>query len=90
MYKPVYVRQFNRDIKKIRKQGRDFKQFRLIIKTLLAGDRLDPIFKDHKLAGCYAGRRECHISSDWLLIYKVPNDMIIFERLGTHSELFRL
>ncbi|MCP4297880.1 MAG: type II toxin-antitoxin system mRNA interferase toxin, RelE/StbE family [Proteobacteria bacterium] len=31
----------------------------------------------------------CHIEPDWLLIYKVEDHQIIFERTGTHSDLFR-
>ncbi|MBU4128076.1 MAG: type II toxin-antitoxin system YafQ family toxin, partial [Proteobacteria bacterium] len=33
-------------------------------------------------------RRECHIEPDWLLIYKIMENEIIFERTGTHSDLF--
>ncbi len=46
-------------------------------------------YKDHKLIGNYADRRECHIEPDWLLIYYVTKEMIIFERTGTHSDLFK-
>jgi len=42
----------------------------------------------HRLTGNYTGRQECHLESDWLLIYKVEKDRIIFERMGTHSDLF--
>jgi len=33
-------------------------------------------------------RRECHLEPDWLLIYKLNDDEIIFERTGAHSDLF--
>ncbi len=33
--------------------------------------------------------RECHIESDWLLIYKRTKDELILIRTGSHSELFR-
>lgn len=42
----------------------------------------------NKLSGSYVGRRECHIEPDWLLIYKIVEKEIIFERTGTHSDLF--
>ena len=35
------------------------------------------------------GRRDCHIESDWILIDKVENDQLIFERMGTHSDIFK-
>jgi len=88
MYRPVYTRQFKKDIKKAKKQGKDIEQFKLIAHTLLSGESLDPIFRDHRLIGSYKGRRECHIKSDWLLIYKIEEDRLIFERIGSHAELF--
>jgi len=88
MYRPVYTRQFKKDIKKAKKQGKDIEQFKLIAHTLLSGKPLDPIFRDHKLIGNYKGRRECHVKSDWLLIYKIEEDRLIFERIGSHAELF--
>ena len=43
---------------------------------------------DHALKGEFAGRRECHIEPDWLLVYKREPGVIIFERTGTHADLF--
>ncbi len=51
-------------------------------------EKLESKYRDHKLDGNYEGRRECHIESDWLLIYKLKIDAIISERTGTHSDLF--
>ena len=45
--------------------------------------------RDHKLVGNYKDRRECHLSGDWLLIYKLEVETVIFERTGSHSELFK-
>ncbi len=55
---------------------------------LTEGTPLAPEYRDHKLRGEYKNRRECHIAPDWLLIYKLESDSIIFERTGTHSDLF--
>jgi len=88
MYIPSFTKQFKKDIKRAGKQGRDIMQFKLIARILIAEENLDPIFRDHKLTGNYKDRRECHIASDWLLIYKIDGERIIFERIGTHSELF--
>lgn len=44
---------------------------------------------DHGLIGNYVNRRECHIEPDWLLIYKLETENIIFERTGTHADLFK-
>jgi mRNA interferase YafQ len=85
---PVYTRQFEKDIKRIKRQGKNLEKIKIIIRTLLQGKPLDPIHRDHKLIGNYQGRRECHIESDWLLIYKIEVERIIFERTGSHSDLF--
>ena len=89
MLKPVYTRQFERDLKKIKKRGKNLDKIKIIVRTLLTEEALDPIHRDHKLIGNWQGRRECHIESDWLLIYKYEIDRIIFELTGTHSDLFR-
>ena len=89
MLKPVYTRQFERDLKRVQKRGKNLDKLKIIVRTLLAEETLDPIHRDHKLIGNWQGRRECHIESDWLVIYKMESDRIIFERTGTHSDLYR-
>lgn len=46
-------------------------------------------YRDHALIGNYNGYRECHILPNLLLIYKKAGNLIVFERLGSHSDLFR-
>ncbi len=89
MYKPVYTKQFAKDVKKSQKRGKNLDKFKIIAATLLAGEPLNEIHRDHKLIGNYVGRRECHIESDWLLVYKTEEAQLIFERMGTHSDLFK-
>lgn len=89
MYTPVYTRQFEKDVKRCKRRGKDFEKFKIIARSLLSGEPLDPIHRDHKLTGNYVGRRECHIESDWLLVCQCEEERIVFERMGTHSDLFR-
>ena len=86
---PVYTKQFEKDIKRIKKRRKDFDKLKILLRTLLEGRQLDPLHRDHKLIGKYQGRRECHVEADWLLIYKVVHDKVIFERTGTHSDIFK-
>ena len=88
MRSPSYTKQFAKDLKKMEKRGKSLEKIKPILKTLINEERLNPTDKDHKLLGNYKGRRECHIEPDWLLIYKVTDSEIIFERTGTHSDLF--
>ncbi len=89
MLNPVYTRQFGRDIKRMKRRGKNPEKLKIIILSLISEEPLDPIHRDHKLIGNWQGRRECHIEADWLLIYKTDIDRIVFERTGTHSDLFR-
>ncbi len=89
MYTPVYTKQFAKDLKRCKRRGKNLDKFKILARTLLSGKPLDPIHKDHKLVGNYIGRRDCHIESDWVLIYKTIGKQLIFERMGTHSDLFK-
>ena len=89
MYTAVYTKQFAKDVKKAQRRGKNLEKFKIIARTLIKGQDLDAIHRDHKLIGNYVGRRECHIESDWLLIYKIEESQIIFERMGTHLDLFQ-
>ena len=88
MLKPIYARQFAKDLKKMQKRGKSSKKIKNIMRDLVNGIRLDVKHRDHKLIGYYKGRRECHVEADWLLIYKTTEEEMIFERTGTHSDLF--
>ena len=89
MYTPIYTKQFARDLKRCQRRGKNLDKFKIIVRSLLAGETLDPIHCDHRLVGAFAGRRDCHIEADWLLIYRVEPDRIFFERMGSHSDLFK-
>ena len=89
MLTPVYTRQFERDVKRIKKRGKGIEKLKIILRSLTAEEPLDPLHRDHKLIGNWKGRWEAHLESDWLLIYKTEPDLIIFERTGTHADLFK-
>ena len=89
MLTPIYTRQFERDVKRMKRRRKNLDELKIIIRNLIEEEQLDPIHRDHKLIGKWQGRRECHIESDWLLIYKTDVGRIVFERTGTHSDLFK-
>ena len=47
-------------------------------------------YRDHALQGTLAGRRECHLRGDLLLIYRKFEEgkVILFDDIGSHSSLF--
>ena len=83
---------FKKDLKKAVKRGLDVDELTKIIDALAEGQQLSPKHRDHELSGNFKGFRECHIQSDWLLIYKIYENQLILslERTGTHSDLFKL
>lgn len=86
---PVYTNSFEKDIKRMQKRSKKIDKLKAIILLLAEQKSLPAKNRDHALIGNYKNRRECHIEPDWLLIYKLEDDKIIFERTGTHSDLFK-
>ena len=89
MLKPFRSNQFKRDVKLAEKRKKNLDKLDEIILALVSEKKLPIKNRDHNLTGEYTGRRECHIEPDWLLIYKISGDEIIFERTGSHSDLFK-
>ena len=61
--------------------------------NLFQQNPLDPQLRDHPLKGEYEGYRSINVTGDWRAIYSKrkteDDDMIVFELLGTHSELYK-
>lgn len=64
-------------------------KLKAVIDDLIHEKPLDKKFLDHNLKGEYSDCRECHIEPDWLLVYLIDKEDIIFVRTGTHADLFR-
>ena len=81
---------FKKDMKLVKKRGYDPRLIETVIKTLANGEPLDKKYRDHLLLGDYAGFHECHITPDWLLIYRMEGDVLVLTlaRTGSHSDLF--
>lgn len=90
MLKVRYSSKFKKDFKAIVKRGYDVSLFEEVLSLLREEKTLPEKYNDHTLKGDYIGHRECHITPDWLLIYKKENDLITLSltRTGSHSDLF--
>lgn len=80
---------FKKDWKRYRHDIEKLKMLETIVKMLENEEEIPSKFKPHPLIGNYQGCMECHIGNDFLLIWRNPDNNIIYlVRLGSHSELF--
>ena len=72
------------------KRGLKIELLEQIVESLALGQPLPEKNRDHELSGDWAGHRECHILSDWLLVYRIEDEVLVLTltRTGTHSDLF--
>lgn len=86
----VWTTRFKKDYKLALKRRMDVSLLDDIIRALSRGESLPDKNKDHELTGDWMGHRECHILPDWLLIYRIEDDVLVLTlaRTGTHSDLF--
>ena len=86
----VWTTQFKKDYKLAIKRHMRIDLLDDIIRTLAKGESLPEKNRDHSLSGNLIGYRECHIQPDWLLMYKIDDDVLVLTlaRTGTYSDLF--
>lgn len=82
--------QFKKDFKLAMKRSMKIELPEEVIAMLAMGETLPDKHKDHALTGNWVGHRECHILPDWLLIYRIEDEVLVLTlaRTGTHSDLF--
>ncbi|MBV8603336.1 MAG: type II toxin-antitoxin system YafQ family toxin [Pelomonas sp.] len=85
-----YTRAFCKDWERLSRSGRyDLRRLKAAMLLLIADEApLGPEWLDHALKGEWADHRECHVGGDFLLIYRLQDDAIVFVRTGTHADLF--
>lgn len=81
---------FKKDYKLAKKRGMKIDLLKEIISKLALGEPLPEKNRDHALTGDWIGHRECHIQPDWLLIYRIEDNVLVLTlaRTGSHSDLF--
>lgn len=88
MRTPHYTGQFRRDVKRAKRRGKDMEKLRRVLRLLIEEEPLPTRLRDHPLKGDWKGCRDLHIEPDWLLLHSLVDDVVRFERTGTHSDLF--
>lgn len=81
--------QYKKDYKRFRNNPVKIQKLFKILQLLQSEIPIPAEYSPHSLTGNYSGYMECHIESDFLLIWYDPHsDQIDLVRLGSHSELF--
>lgn len=83
-----FTTRFKKDYKRLQNQPRILQRLHTVIDLLQSAQPLARKYGDHALTGNWSGHRECHITPDWLLIYRLEEDMLILDRTGSHADLF--
>ena len=89
-YEVIRTTRFRKELKKMIKRGADIAKLETVVNILASGEPLPPQYHDHALTGDMAGTRDCHITPDWILLYRIENDVLVLTltRTGTHADLF--
>lgn len=81
---------FKKDVRLAKRRGKDLSKLRRLLDALIEGGPLDLKYRDHSLLGSYSDCRERHIDPDWIVIYRFDSEhALVFERTGSHSDLFK-
>ncbi|MBM6939485.1 type II toxin-antitoxin system YafQ family toxin [Pseudoflavonifractor phocaeensis] len=82
--------QFKKDYKRAMKRGLKIELLEKVVELLAMGEALPEKNRDHELSGNWGGHCECHIQPDWLLVYRIEDDVLVLTlaRTGIHSDLF--
>lgn len=81
-------RGFTKELERQKKRNKNVEKLNNIAILLTREGRLPSSLYPHKLSGEYDGLWECHIEHDWLLIYEINDEEVIFVHTGTHGDLF--
>ena len=89
-YTVKHTAAFKNDYKRAIKRGLKIELLEQAVELLSMGKPLPEKNRDHDLSGKWTGHRECHIQPDWLLVYRIVDDVLVLTlaRTGTHSDLF--
>ena len=90
MYSLVFTHSFKKALKRCVERGCDEEIFKTAAGILEEKGKLPAEYRPHKLHGKYKGFWECHLQSDWLLVWTQNKKELIltFTHTGTHDELF--
>ena len=94
--KAQFTPTFKRDIKRLAKKHVDTTPLEEVIDLIIENstgslDELKRRHNMHTLSGPWKGSYECHVcnAGDWLLIWRVFDQLAVLQHTGSHDELFK-
>lgn len=92
---PEHTPAFLRDVKRLKKKHVDTSPLAEVIRLVCENtpesrSELRRRHNMHSLRGEWAGSEECHVANagDWLCVWMTGDGLAVFERTGTHEEIF--
>ena len=79
---------YKRDWKRVKRRGKNLRKLERIVDRLVSNQPLDRRYRSHRLTGNLSAFWECHIESDWLLLWSEDALAVYLSRTGTHSDVF--
>jgi mRNA interferase YafQ len=88
MLTPRLTNRFKRDRRLMERRNKNIKKLEKLMAFILTETPLPRSCHEHLLHGNYEGYTECHVAPDWLLVYKSGEDIVLFDRTGSHADIF--
>ena len=90
MYQIFYTKRMRKDVQRVKRRGKDISKLVAVLDLLKTGEPLPETYHDHQLKGDLEDFRECHIESNWLLLYRIDEGELILvaTATGTHADIF--
>lgn len=88
MLKPVESSKFRKDIKRMKKRGKNMEKLKTLLTFLIYEEPLPEWYQAHPLKGNWVPFWDAHIEPDWLLIFLQQEDELLLARTGTHADIF--
>ena len=84
----IETTRFRREVRRQKRRGYDLEKLGEVVTRLAERGTLPHTYHPHPLSGEWSGIWDCHITSDWLLLYEVTDTEVVLYRTGTHADLF--
>ena len=88
MLKTKQTNQFKKDVKLSKKRNKKIEKLKKVMNLIVSQEELPTKYENHKLSGIYKRCLECHVEPDWLLVYRISDNVVTFISTGSHSDLF--